>query len=54
MKGQGIPGIGDKPDGDLLVEFAIKLPDELSEEDQKALDLIDSNHELNPREDIIW
>lgn len=52
MKGCGVPIPGKA--GDLIVEFAVMLPSEWSEEDKKAIRLLKTELKENPRSELRW
>lgn len=53
-KGQGVPARKNEAAGDLLVEVQIKLPKDLTADEQDAIREIDAAHPMQPRSDLRW
>jgi len=51
MKGKGLPAIGKKHAGDLIVEIIIKLPEKLSEKERKLFEELAETSTFNARRD---
>ena len=52
IKGKGVPDAKGQPEGDLYVKLLIQIPGESSERARRAIDLLETCYDENPRKQL--